>query len=64
MDESGREESILRHIAQHCEKIFALQKRFGKDISIFLSDIAYYDSVFMNFGELANRLAERISIRP
>jgi uncharacterized protein with HEPN domain len=62
MDELSRNDSILRHILQHCEKISTLQERFGKDITVFLSDIAYYDSVFMNLlqiGELANRLPKK-----
>jgi len=62
MDEFAKNESILRHIMRHCEKISALQERFGKNISVFLSDIAYYDSVFMNLlqiGELANRLPKK-----
>jgi len=62
MDEFYRNESVLQHIVQHCEKIFALQERFGKNISIFLSDVAYYDSVFMNLmqiGELSNRLSKK-----
>jgi len=29
--------SILEHIVEHCNKIFSLQERFGKNVSIFSS---------------------------
>jgi len=56
-----KDQSILQHIVEHCQKIAALQERFGKDISVFIADFAYYDSVFMNLlqiGELANHLSK------
>ena len=52
---------ILRHILRYCNQINILVKRFGKDLEIFKSDIAYKDSVSMNLlqiGEMVGHLSE------
>jgi hypothetical protein len=33
-----KDKSIVKHILVHIENIFSAQKRFGNEISIFISD--------------------------
>ena len=51
--------SIIKHIIEHIENIINAQKRFGNDISIFVSDKDYFNSVCMSLlqiGELSHHL--------
>jgi len=51
--------NIIKHILEHIENIFKSQKRFGGDISVFISDRDYFNSVCMSLlqiGELSHHL--------
>jgi uncharacterized protein with HEPN domain len=51
--------NIIKHILEHIENILKSQKRFGSDISIFISDRDYFNSVCMSLlqiGELSRHL--------
>jgi uncharacterized protein with HEPN domain len=50
---------IIKHILEHIENIYNTQKRFGYDISVFISDKDYFNSVCMSLlqiGELSHHL--------
>jgi uncharacterized protein with HEPN domain len=54
-----KDKSIIKHILVHIENIFSAQKRFGNEISIFISDKDYFNSVCMSLlqiGELSHHL--------
>ena len=54
-----KDKSIVRHILEHIENIFSAQKRFGNEISFFISDKDYFNSVCMSLlqiGELSHHL--------
>ena len=51
--------NIIKHILEHIENIFKSQERFGGDISVFISDRDYFNSVCMSLlqiGELSHHL--------
>jgi len=51
---------IVKHIIEHIESIYKTQKRFGSDISAFVSDRDYSNSVCMSLlqiGELSHHLS-------
>jgi uncharacterized protein with HEPN domain len=55
---------IIKHILEHIENIFKAQKRFGSDISVFISDRDYFNSVCMSLlqiGELSHHLTSEFT---
>jgi uncharacterized protein with HEPN domain len=55
---------IIKHILEHIESIYKTQKRFGSDISVFISDKDYFNSVCMSLlqiGELSHHLSYELS---
>ena len=61
MKRHNRDESILLHISEHCERIQKSLIRFGSDFETFRLDNDLRDSVSMNLlqiGELAKKLSD------
>ena len=61
MKRHNRDESILTHIIEHCERIQKSLERFGSDLESFQSDADFRDSVSMNLlqiGELSKKLSD------
>ena len=57
---------IMNHIIEHIENVFAAQKRFGNEYSLFISDKDYFNSVCMSLlqiGELAHHLTTDFTIK-
>ncbi|GHV04920.1 hypothetical protein AGMMS50229_07160 [Campylobacterota bacterium] len=47
------ETEIIRRILEHCENIYATQKRFGGDPLVLSADNDYFYSVAMNLLQIA-----------
>lgn len=61
MKRHNRDESILSHIIEYCEKIQNSLERFGSDFDTFKTDADLRDSVSMNLlqiGELSKKLSD------
>lgn len=61
MKQHNRDNSILLHISEHCERIQKSLNRFGSDFDTFKSDNDLRDSVSMNLlqiGELSKKLSD------
>lgn len=61
MNLSSKDQQILQHIYDYCERVERSIHRFGADFDIFLNDQDYTDSVSMNIlqiGELVKRFSD------
>ena len=61
MKQHNRDESILLHIIEHCDRIKNSMQRFGSDFTTFRNDADLKDAVSMNLlqiGELAKKLSD------
>jgi uncharacterized protein with HEPN domain len=59
-----RDKGIITHIIGHINDIFNAQKRFGNDLSVFLTDRVYFNAVCMGLlqiGELSNHLSKEFT---
>jgi uncharacterized protein with HEPN domain len=49
---TGREKSLIIHIAGYCREIADTIKRFGESYEIFSTDLDYYKSVSMSIQQI------------
>ena len=52
MKQHNRDESILLHIIEHCDRIKNSMQRFGSDFTTFRNDADLKDAVSMNLLQI------------